>query len=208
MRIPRHFLRDPRAALAGILLAAAWSMAAPATLPTGEPIKVALDPAKSKVEFNLGATLHTVHGSFQLKRGNVEFDPVTGKVAGEVVVDAASGDSGSKARDRRMHNDVLQTPRFPEISFRASRVEGRVNPQGHSQVQIAGVFHLCGADHELTAPAEVEIEGNHVSGTVHFQVPYVDWGLKNPSTLFLRVDREVNIELHLDGTLMAGANHP
>ena len=54
-----------------------------------------LDPAQTSVKFTLGDVLHTVHGTFQLKRGTLEFAPDAGKLSGEIVVDAASGSSGS-----------------------------------------------------------------------------------------------------------------
>ena len=30
---------------------------------------------------------------------------------------------------------------------------------------------------------------------IHFTIPYVKWGLKNPSTLFLRVSDKVDIDI-------------
>jgi polyisoprenoid-binding protein YceI len=170
-----------------------------ATIGNGGQVRVDLDPAKSRVEFTLGDVLHTVHGTFQLKRGNLQLDPGSGKAVGEVVVDTASGDSGNKSRDRRMHNEILLSEKYPEITFRPSRVEGKLNSEGRSQVQVTGTFSLNGADHEITVPADVEVTGTHVSGTVRFQVPYVKWGLKNPSTLLLRVSSQVAIDLHIDG---------
>ncbi len=57
-------------------------------------------PAKTTVNFTLGDILHTVHGSFNLKRGAIRFDPATNKIRGEILVEAASGNSGSSGRDR------------------------------------------------------------------------------------------------------------
>ena len=65
------------------------------------------DPGQTQVNFTLGDILHTVHGTFKLKRGTVKFDPTTGHASGLVVVDATSGNSGSNARDHKMHKDVL-----------------------------------------------------------------------------------------------------
>jgi len=33
------------------------------------------------------------------------------------------------------------------------------------------------------------------TATIHFTIPYVKWGLKNPSTLFLRVSDKVVIDI-------------
>ena len=40
-----------------------------------QDLSLEMDPTQSKVEFTLGATLHTVHGTFQFKHGAVRFDP-------------------------------------------------------------------------------------------------------------------------------------
>ena len=54
-----------------------------------------VDPAQTRVEFILPSLLHTAHGTFQLKRGDLRFDPAGGKASGKLVVDATSGESGS-----------------------------------------------------------------------------------------------------------------
>ncbi|HVW87362.1 MAG TPA: YceI family protein, partial [Bryobacteraceae bacterium] len=68
-----------------------------------------LTPDNTNIDWTLGDVLHTVHGTFRLKHGAITFDPDTGKAAGEVVVDVQSGESGSGARDRRMHANVLES---------------------------------------------------------------------------------------------------
>ncbi len=160
-----------------------------------------LDPAQTTVKYTLGDVLHTVRGTFQLKQGMLQLDPASGKLAGEIVVDAQSGDSGTAMRDRKMHREVLESGRYPEITFRPDRVEGTVLPHGKSSAKVHGIFSIHGADHELTAPAEVEMMADHWTATVHFTVPYVQWGMKNPSNLFLRVSPSVDIDLVAAGKI-------
>jgi polyisoprenoid-binding protein YceI len=176
----------PQLACAALLCAA--------TLP-GLQQSLQLDPAQTKVEFVVPSTLHTVHGTFALKRGTIQFDAATGKASGELAVDAASGDSSSGSRDRRMTKEILQADRFPEIVFRPDRVDGKVALTGKSQVQLHGMFSIHGADHEIMMPLDVEAgEGQYiVSG--HFSVPYIKWGMKNASTLMLRVADTVEIKI-------------
>jgi len=180
-------LVSPVLALAA--LAATASIAAQDTV-------LRIDPARTKVEFTLDALLHTVHGTFQLKRADLRFDPATGRASGELVVDAASGKSDSDARDKRMHKDVLESDRYPEIVFRPDRVEGKVAPQGVSHAQLHGVFSIHGAEHDIVMPVDVEAAGGQFTATAKFTVPYVKWGMKNPSTLILRVSQEVQIAIH------------
>jgi polyisoprenoid-binding protein YceI len=160
-----------------------------------------LDPAQTSVKFTVGDVLHTVHGTFHLKRGSLDFEPASGKISGEIVVDARSGESGSGARDHKMHKEVLESDHYPEIAFHPDRVEGAVASQGKSSVRVHGIFNIHGVDREITVPAEVEMSAHHWTATVHFTVPYAKWGMKNPSTLFLRVNDSVDIELTAAGSV-------
>jgi polyisoprenoid-binding protein YceI len=162
-----------------------------------------LDPAQSKIHWTLDSTLHTVHGTFSFKRGAVRFDPLTGKASGEIVADAMSGASGNASRDKKMHREVLESARYSEVIFRPNRIEGKVLPQGTSTVQVHGTFVLHGSQHELDVPVQAELAGDRWKGLAKFSVPFVDWGLRNPSSFFLRVNHNVNIELEMSGTLQS-----
>ena len=172
------------------------------TIPA-QPRSFAIDPAQTKVEFTLGSLLHTVHGEFHLKRGNLRFDPQNGKASGELVVDATSGESGSTGRDKKMHASILESAKYPEIAFRPDRVDGKVAAEGKSQVQLHGVFAIHGVEHEILLPVTVEAHGGEYKVLGIFEVPYVKWGMKNPSTLMLRVDDKVQISIqtvaHIQG---------
>src|SRR5271154_777133 len=166
-----------------------------------QDVTLRLDPEHTTINFTLGDVLHTIHGTFQLKQGELHLDPASGKLAGEIVVDAKSGQSGSGMRDRKMHREVLEIGRYPEIAFRPDRVDGTVSLQGKSSVHVHGIFTIHGAEHELTAPAEVKIAPGYWTATLQFAVPYVQWGIKNPSTLFLRVSESVDIDMTASGIL-------
>jgi polyisoprenoid-binding protein YceI len=160
-----------------------------------------LNPAQTDVSFTLGDILHTVHGVFKLKSGKIEFDPATGAASGLIVVDATSGESGSDGRDHRMHKEILESPRFPEVTFTPQRMVGRVALQGPSQVEIQGMMKLHGGEHEIVLKAQVAPDGDHWNAQIHFVVPYVAWGLKNPSNFILRVNKEVAIDVQATGQL-------
>jgi polyisoprenoid-binding protein YceI len=163
-----------------------------------------LDPAKTTVEFNLSASLHTVHGTFKLKSGVIHFDPASGKAGGAIVVDALSGESGNDSRDKKMHQEVLESPKFSEIVFVPTRVAGAVAPQGTSQVAVTGEFKLHGQDHEMTLTFTVQPgPSGETQATAQFPVPFVKWGLKNPSTFLLHVSDNVDINIHAIGHLVS-----
>jgi polyisoprenoid-binding protein YceI len=163
-------------------------------------IVLTLDPTASKVHWTLGTSLHTVHGTFALKRGSLHIDRANGKAGGEIVADATTGDSGDTARDKRMHTEVLESPRYAEVVFRPDRMDGTMPAQGNVSGQLHGMLILHGAEHELTVPVRAELAAGHWKGTGKFEVPYIAWGLKNPSKFLLKADPVVGIELDLSGT--------
>jgi polyisoprenoid-binding protein YceI len=169
--------------------------------PPASEITFGVDPAQSKVHWTLESTVHTVHGSFAFKKGNIQVDTSTGKATGEIVVDATSGNSGNDGRDKKMHREVLESAKYSDIIFRPERVEGQISQQGLCNVQVQGGLLLHGSEHEITVPIQGELAGDHWTGTAKFRVPFIDWGLKNPSNFFLKVNHAVEIELELKGSL-------
>jgi polyisoprenoid-binding protein YceI len=158
-----------------------------------------LDPAQTQIGFTLGDVLHTVHGTFKLKQGTINFDPATGQANGLVVVDATTGDSGSHARDHKMNKDVLQSDQYPEITFAPQQVQGQVLPAGDFKVQVLGAFTMHGESHPLTLTVQANVTGEQLTASMTFSIPYASWGLKNPSTLFLRVNNTVGIAIQAVG---------
>lgn len=159
------------------------------------------DPQHTSITFTLADVLHTVRGTFRTERGSLNFDSASGSLTGEIVVDARSGQSGNSIRDRKMHREILESEKYPEITFRPDRIDGTVLPLGKSSLRLHGAVSIHGADHELTIPAQVEMFSDHWSAALHFSIPYVKWGMKNPSTLFLRVSESVDIDVNAAGTI-------
>jgi polyisoprenoid-binding protein YceI len=190
---PRSVARESQAAST---LSSAQSAA------TAGAVALAVDAAQSKVNYTLDTTLHTVHGTFALRRGTIRIEP-DGKASGEIVADAASGQSGDSGRDKKMHKDVLESAKFTDVVFRPDRVDGKFPSSGAVSVQMHGKFLLHGSEHELTVPVSGEISGNKWHGTGTFKIPYVAWGLKSPSNFLLKADPVVEVELELVGTTKA-----
>lgn len=210
MSLHRHKPKSLLYFSAGILAALPVLMALPqhaAPQTTESQIVASVDPAQSSIHWMLGSSLHTVHGTFAIKSGSLQVDPSSGKASGEIVADATSGQSGNDGRDKKMHKDVLESGRFPDIVFRPDGVSGKLAAQGESNVQLHGVFLLHGSEHELTVPLQANLGGDHWTGSAKFAVPFIDWGLKNPSNWLLKVDHTVEIELELKGTLQTSPAH-
>lgn len=183
-----------------------------AAQPAGQTrrVTVHLNPAKTQIRWTLTDVLHTVHGTFALESGAVVFDPATGAAQGEVVVQTASGASGDEMRDRKMKRDILETQKYPEAIFRAEKVRGRLEPGGTSTLMVDGTFTIHGSSHPLTLAIQAQMEsGDQVTATTHFAIPYVAWGMKDPSTFVLRVQKRVDVDVTAVGTVdQAGAAAP
>jgi len=167
--------------------------------------QITLDPAQTKVSWTLGDVLHTVEGTFKLKSGNIVFDPKTGDASGQIVVDAKSGESGNDKRDAKMQKEVLESARFPEITFLPKHVTGNLPAQGSSTLQVQGIFRIHGADHDMTLSFPVQADGSRATATTKFVVPYEAWGMKNPSVMFLKVENKVEISISAVGTVSTTA---
>jgi polyisoprenoid-binding protein YceI len=177
------------------LLMCAWPLA-------GAETAVELDPARTAVTFTLHDVLHTVHGTFKLKRGSLTFDVATGKAAGEIVVDATSGASGNDGRDRRMHTEILESARYPEAIFTPDRVSGQLAAQGESQLDAHGTFQIHGSSHEMTLHFRVQTKGEELNAGTSFTIPYVQWGIKNPSNFLLRVSDKLEMSVQAVGRIL------
>ena len=178
------------------------SIAQSAAAATAREVALTLDAAQSKVNYTLDTTLHTVHGTFALKRGTIWIE-ADGTASGEVVADATSGQSGDSGRDKKMHKDVLESAKYTEVVFRADRMNGKFPSSGAVSVQMHGMFGLHGSEHEMTVPVTGEITGDRWHGTATFQIPYVEWGLKSPNNFILKADPVVEVKLELAGTVNA-----
>jgi polyisoprenoid-binding protein YceI len=100
-----------------------------------------------------------------------------------------------------MHREILESALFPEIVFTPTQVIGTVAANGGSKVDVSGRFRLHGKDHDLTLPIEVVTDGQNLQMAIHFVIPYVEWGLKNPSNFFLHASDKVDVEIHATGHL-------
>jgi polyisoprenoid-binding protein YceI len=164
-----------------------------------------VNPARSSIGFALTGTGHEVHGTFHVSSGTIQFDRSAPKMSGNIVVSAVSGESGDNGRDKNMHGKVLETDRFADVTFQPQSYTGTLATTGDSTIQVSGIFTLHGTPHDLTVPMQVHIDGQNLTAKGSFVVPYVKWGLKDPSIFILKVAKEVHIDLNLVGTVSPGA---
>ena len=172
---------------------------APAALAQHQTFVV--NPDASEVKITLNTTHEVVNGAFHVQSGSIEFDRGTPKMPGSVVVLAGSGKTGNDSRDKKMNKDILKVEQYATVSFEPKAYTGAIAPSGDSAIQVTGIFTLLATPHQITIPIQVHIEGTAATAKAHFVVPYVQWGLKNPSFLIWKADNDVAIDLNLTGRL-------
>ncbi len=95
----------------------------------------------------------------------------------------------------------MEVEQHATVSFEPKSYAGVIAPSGDSTIQVTGIFTLLGTPHEITIPILVHLEGTTAAAKAHFVVPYIQWGLKNPSFLIWKADNDVAIDLFLVGSI-------
>jgi polyisoprenoid-binding protein YceI len=133
----------------------------------------------------------------------------TGEAQGLIAVDVDSGASGNDSRDGRMKRDLLETARYPLATFEPQKVTGFSATAATQTISVAGSFTLHGSAHPMTLQFAVTLNRAGpattspaaATATTSFKIPYVAWGIKDPSIPFVHVEKEVTIDIAARGTL-------
>ena len=160
-----------------------------------------LDPARTEIQFTLPGVIRAVHGTFKLKSGTIRFNPATGKADGSVAVDMTSEESDNVSLDRKILGEVLETRKYPEATFIPTQIDGRLEAEGESALQLSGTFRLRGIEHDFMVETTATRSGDQLTATTHFLIPYVDWGMRNPGGVLLRVGNQVEINVKTVGRI-------
>ena len=84
-----------------------------------------------------------------------------------------------------MHKNLLESDRYPEIVFTPDHIEEAWRWRGNQKGK-------CMACSEFTAPSTKSrchfrsADAGQVTATLQFRVPFVKWGMKNPSAFLLK----------------------
>jgi len=165
-------------------------------------LQIGLDPELTSISFRLQATLHSVHGSAATASGSIRLNTESGVMVGEVTVDATTAETGNTKRDKKMHAKVLRTTDFPRIVLRTRRLEGELAQHGTSDVTLHAEMEILGQTHEIVVPLRIQIDDGRFTAKTEFEIPYVEWGLKDPSTFVLRVAKVVKVTVKAEGTIL------
>ncbi|TMG30817.1 MAG: YceI family protein [Chloroflexi bacterium] len=121
-------------------------------------MKWAIDPSHSTVTFTIRHMMTKVRGEMQVKNGWIDADnDELSKARVEVVLDAATINTGVEARDNHLrsadgHFDVAN---YPTITFKSKRIEGK-DP---SNFRVIGDVTIHGITKEVALSASFNGEG-------------------------------------------------
>jgi polyisoprenoid-binding protein YceI len=146
-----------------------------------------LDPAHSSVEFSVKhMMMTTVRGRFKTVQATLRGDRDHPEVAGvEATIDAASVDTGVADRDGHLRGpDFFDAERFPRITFRSARFDGKPPKQDGDRFRLVGELVIRDTAMEVVLDCEYHGRGTDPWGKTRAgfdfrtELDRRDWGLK------------------------------
>jgi polyisoprenoid-binding protein YceI len=125
--------------------------------------------------------------------GSVEFTVETAKMT---VKPDPKVDAKTQAEIQKdMENLTLETKKFPQITFRSSRVDPRVNKTGDGQWNVEGALSL----HGVTKPVSLIVKRTGDAYTAHTVLKQTDFAIKPVSVGggLVKVKNEVDIDFQI-----------
>jgi polyisoprenoid-binding protein YceI len=165
-----------------------------------------IDSENTSVEFVIGRfPIHRVRGHFGRVRGSaVTQDDAPDHSTIEVEMAGASIATGIKMRDGHLRNArFLDTERFPLITFRSTRVEGR----GQDGLRVSGDLTIRDVTRQVILDATVsrrDGERAKVSATTAFDRR--DFGI-GPKAMTLMAGNDVAVRITLELRAQHGVEH-
>jgi polyisoprenoid-binding protein YceI len=94
-----------------------------------------------------------------------------------------------------MNTVVLETEKYPTITFRPTHVDGKVDIDAAGPITVNGVMNLHGQDHPMQLNVNLHPQNAAIASESHFTIPFVAWGMKDPSIMMFRTDKQVALDI-------------
>lgn len=176
---------QPLAMLAAIVLAQ-----------SSGPRVFSVDPAHSKLGYQITHKLHRVQGDSSAVEGKVAF-LADGRVQVMVRAPVASFHSGDANRDAHML-EVVEAGKFGYVTFKAATRLAVPAADKPLELSLAGELEFHGRKRTATIPLKVTFTAPgqlHASGT--FDVSLEGYEVERPALLFVKVEDNCRIVLDL-----------
>jgi hypothetical protein len=99
-----------------------------------------------------------------------------------------------------MQSEVLESQKYPELFFHPEKSAGTLKPESEQHLTLIGSFNIHGGDHPLKVDTLIAVHGDQATAKTEFDIPYVDWGMKDASTLLMH-DKHVHITMVAHATV-------
>ena len=107
-----------------------------------------------------------------------------------------------KVQERMVGPELLDVARFPSVTFRSTKIEGREVRQGVYELQITGQLTLHGFSRSTVVQARVEVAGEALTATGSFVVRHTDFGLSPVSVAgVVKVKNEIVIDYKIQAAV-------
>ena len=162
-----------------------------------------LDAQNTTVTFSFAALAHTVHGVVPIVPSKIKIDNRQQRVHGLVYIDTTKISTHNKDRDKKMHREVLESARFPDIYFKPILYRGDLQLGKAGQIELVGELYIHGDSHTIEVPCSVDWQEGQLHLSANYTLPYVAWGMKDPSKFIFRVGKEAYLKMKIDAPLIA-----
>ncbi len=182
------------------LVAIAILAAAPALFAQSKTYEIKPD-AKNVAEFHAEDTYDSFDGRTNQVSGTIVADPAKPSAATvQVSIDMGSLDTGVGLRNKEMRERYLETPKFPNATFKSVSVSGpaAVAANQPADLSVTGDSTLHGVTKRMTIPVRVVlIPDGRLHTTSSFRVHMPDFGINVPHNVLVTVNDEVPVRLDL-----------
>lgn len=145
----------------------------------------------------------TFHASTQIERYSGHTNEISGYIDFDngvvrFIVNVENLDTGNSRRDRKMHEEYLETHIYSQAFFEGS-IKSHPEEIGSEPHEISaeGILSIKGVEKELTATGMIRKEDGVLKLNTTFEFLLSDFGIKRPRVLLVRVRDEHTIEIEV-----------
>lgn len=160
-----------------------------------EPASFNLSTNNCVVQFVIPGTWGGIKGELKDLTGWARFRRPgdLNSLRGSIEVDVAAVTTGSGGRDQKWRNDCLEIGRFPKITFTLERI----TVTEHQAFLLSGLLTIRDVTRSLVISGQFQMKGGYYQLTGSGEMKWSDYGVRDASTLFTKVQPDTKVLLEL-----------
>jgi polyisoprenoid-binding protein YceI len=123
---------------------------------------------------------------------------ITAKAASMVETRDVFTEQEKEIINKELREIVLEPDKYPDITFKSTRVTGKSVSADRYELKIEGNLTLHGVTRAITIPTEVTLSGNDMRARGEFSIDRDDYGIKATSAFHGMVRVRKKIEFNFD----------